>query len=62
MRVGRRCSIEQRGVRLYSGGVQTRGVREGSHSVTGRDTAGEAAPEVRAVKSSEFGQGNKSAP
>ena len=38
-RVGQECSIS-RGGRLYSGGIQTRGVQRGSHSVTSRGTAG----------------------
>ena len=40
MRVERRCSISRGGARMYSGGIQTRGVRGGSHSVTSRDTVG----------------------
>ena len=52
-RVTRECSINRGGARLYSGGIHVGGVRRGSHSVT----AGEAAPRVRAAKSSEFGQG-----
>ena len=52
-RVGRECSISRRRARLYSGGIQVGGVRGGSHSVM----AGEAAPRVRAAKSSEFGEG-----
>ena len=61
-RVGWKCSISRGRARLYSGGIQTRVVQGGSHSVTSRDTAEGAAPEVRAAKSYEFGQGEKSAP
>ena len=46
-RVGRECSIS----------LQTRRFRGGSHSVTNRDAAGGIAPEVRAAKNSEFGEG-----
>ena len=56
-RVGRECSISRRKARLYSGGMHVGGVRGGSHRVTSGDTAGGAAPRVRAVKSSEFGKG-----
>ena len=57
MRVGRECSINREGDRLYSGGIQVGGVRGGSHSVTSGDAAGGggAAPAVRAAKSFEFG-------
>ena len=44
------------GARLYSGDIQVGGVRGESHSVTNRDAALGAAPEVRAAKSSEFGE------
>ena len=47
---GARVQHWQKGVRLYSGGIHVRGVRGESYSVT----AGEAAPRVRATKSSEF--------
>ena len=59
--------------RFNSVDIQTRGVRGGSHSVTmrcnggsqsggchsvtSRNAAGRAAPGMRAVKSSEFGEG-----
>ena len=54
-RMGRECfnSRVGGGCRLNSIGVQARGVREGSHSVTSRD----AAPAVRATKSSKFCEG-----
>ena len=39
-RVGRECSISRRRARLYSGSIHVGGVREESHSVTSRDTAG----------------------
>ena len=52
-RVRRKCSISGRRARLYSGGIHVGGVRGESHSVTSGDTA----PRVRAVKSSEFGEG-----
>ena len=52
MRVGRECSVSRGGARLHSGGIRVGGVRGGgSHS----DSAGGAAPRVRAAKSSEFG-------
>ena len=44
------------GARLYSGDIQVGGVQGESHSVTNRDAALGAAPEVRAAKSSEFGE------
>ena len=50
---GARVQHWRRGARLYGGGIHVGGVRGGSHSVT----AGEAAPRVRAAKSSEFGEG-----
>ena len=56
-RVGRECSIIRQRARLYSGGICVGEVRGESHSVTSGDTAGGAAPRVRAVKSSEFGEG-----
>ena len=56
-RVGRECSISRRRARLYSGGIRVGGVRGESHSVASGDTAGGAAPRVKAVKSSEFGEG-----
>ena len=52
-RVGRECSINRGGGRLYSGGIHVGGKQKGSHSAT----AGGAAPRVRAAKSSEFGEG-----
>ena len=56
-RVGRECSISRRRARLYSGGIHVGGFRGESHSVTSGDTAGGEASRVRAVKSSEFGEG-----
>ena len=53
---------QQRGARLYSGCIQVGGVRGGSRSVASRDTAEGTAPRVRAVKSSEFGEGKLRAP
>ena len=52
-RVVQECSISMGKARLYSGGMHVGGVRGGSHSVT----SGDAAPRVRAVKSSKFGEG-----
>ena len=52
-RVGRESSVSRGGARLHSGGIHVGGVRGGSHS----DSAGGAAPRVRAAKSSEFGEG-----
>ena len=52
---GRECNISREGARLYSGGIHVGGVRRESHSATSGDTAREAAPGMRAVKSSEFG-------
>ena len=56
-KAGQECSISRRRVRLYNGGIHVGGVRGESHSVTSGDTAGGEAPGVRAVKSSEFGEG-----
>ena len=56
-RVERECSISRRRARLYNGGMHVGGVGGKSHSVTSGDAAGGAAPRVRAVKSSEFGEG-----
>ena len=56
-RVGRECSISRRRATLNSGGIRVGGVRGVSHSVTNGDTAWGAVPRVRAVKSSEFGEG-----
>ena len=39
-RVMQECSISREGARLYSGGIQVKGVREKSHSVMSGDTAG----------------------
>ena len=50
--VGQECSINGGKTSLYSGGILARGVRGGGHSVTSRD----AAPRVRAAKSSELGE------
>ena len=50
MRVGRESSISRGGARLHSGGIHVGGVRGGSQS----DSAGGAAPRVKAAKSSEF--------
>ena len=47
----------QKGTRLYSGGIRVGGVRGESHSVTSWDTSEGEAPRLRAVKSSEFGEG-----
>ena len=47
-----RVQHQQRGARLYSGGIHVGGVRGGNHSVTARG----AVPRVRAAKSSEFGE------
>ena len=55
-RVGKECSICRRMARLYSGDIHVGGVRGESHRVTSGDTAGRAAPSVRAAKSSEFGE------
>ena len=52
-RVGGESSVSRGGATLHSGGIHVGEVRGGSHS----DSAGEAAPRVRAAKSSEFGQG-----
>ena len=52
---GGSAALAERGARLYNGGIHVGGVRGGSHSVT----AGEAAPRVRAAKSSEFGEGEQ---
>ena len=49
---GVRVQHQQRGARLYGGGIHVEGVRGESHSVT----AGGAAPRVRAAKSSEIRQ------
>ena len=50
-RVGQECSISRGGAGFHSGGIRARGVQGGgSHSVM----AGEAAPRVRAAKSSEI--------
>ena len=35
-RVGRECSINRGGARLYSGGIRVGGVRGGSHSIAAR--------------------------
>ena len=48
-RVGRECSISRRRARLYSGGIHV-----GKVTVLRQ---GGAAPRVRAVKGSEFGEG-----
>ena len=61
-RVARECIISRRRARLYSGGIRVGGVRGGSHNVMSGDTAGGTAPRVRAVKSSEFGEGKLRAP
>ena len=53
-RMGRERSISRERARLYSGSIHVGEVRGESHSVTSGDTA---APRVRAVKSSEFGEG-----
>ena len=50
-RMGRESSVGRGGARLHSGGIHVGGVRRGSHS----DSAGVAAPRVRAAKSSELG-------
>ena len=50
-RVGRESSVRRGGARLHSGGIHVGGVRGGSHS----DSAGGAAPRVRAAQSSELG-------
>ena len=50
-RVGRESSVSRGGARLYSGDIHVGGVRRRSHS----DSAGGAAPRVRAAKSSELG-------
>ena len=55
--MGRECSISRGRARLCSGGIRVGGIRGESHSVTSGDTAGGAALRVRAVKSSEFGEG-----
>ena len=55
-RVGQESSTSRRRARLYSGGIHVR-VRGECHSVTSGDTAGGEAPRVRAVMSSEFGEG-----
>ena len=56
-RVGQEYSISRQRASLYSGSIRVGGVRGESHSVTSGDTAGGAAPRVRAVKSFEFGEG-----
>ena len=56
-RVGRECIIGRGEARLYSGGIQAKGDRGGSHSVTNRDAAGGEAPRVRTAKNSEFEEG-----
>ena len=53
VRVGQKCCTSRRGARLYSKGIQARGVWVSSHSVTCRV----AASGVKAAKSSEFGVG-----
>ena len=54
---GWECSISRRRDRLYSGGIRVGGARGESHSVTSGDSAGGAAPRVRAANNSEFGEG-----
>ena len=49
-RVGRESGVSRGVARLHSGGIHVGGVQRGSHS----DSAGGAAPRVRAVKSSEL--------
>ena len=56
IRVGRECSISKGRAKLYNGSIHVGEVREKSHSVTRGDTAGGAAPRVRAAKSSKFGE------
>ena len=57
-RVGWECSISRGVARLYSGGIHVGGVprKESQCHEWGRIRVG-AAPKVRAVKSSEFGEG-----
>ena len=50
-KVGRESSVSRGVARLHSEGIHVGGVRGGSHG----DSAGGAAPRVRAAKSSEFG-------
>ena len=53
-------SVSGRGGRqINSVGILHQGVQGGSHSVTSTDAAGGAAPEVRAAKSFEFGEGDE---
>ena len=52
--MGQECSISRQKARLHSGGICVREVRGENHSAMSGDTAGGAAPRVRAVKSSEF--------
>ena len=54
-RVGRECSISRLKAKLYSGGIHVGGIQGKSHSVRVGTQQG-AAPRVRAVKSSEFGE------
>ena len=50
--MGQKSSVSRGGARLHSGGIHVGGVRGGSHS----ESAGGAAPKMRAAKSSEFGE------
>ena len=51
------CSISRRRATLYSGGIHVGGVRRESQCYEWRHSRGLPAPRVRAVKSSEFGEG-----
>ena len=53
---GRECSISRQRARLHSGDIHVGGVQGGSQCYEWGHSRG-AAPRVRAVKSSEFGQG-----
>ena len=53
-RVGQKFCIGRGEARLYSGGIQTGGVRRESHSVIRRSRE---APGVRAATSPKFGEG-----
>ena len=69
VRVGRECYISRGEARLDSGGIQTGEDRGESHSATVRCNGGNqcyrqgcsrgATPEMRAVKSPEFGEGEQ---
>ena len=63
-RVGRECSISRRRARLYSGNICVGGILGESPSFASGDTVLPvgAASRVKAIKSSEFGEGILGAP